>query len=130
MEFDLKLTIRRLLSSVNESNRGDRGDKNIFDVLFNEMERYHRREVRSIADLKARDNKKVKGDLWEQFCHLYLSSLETKNGNKRYKIVWFWKKVPTDFFTKVFPVLSDTSCEGNFGKEAVVVVHLRLFKLK
>ena len=39
-------------------------------------------------DLKARDNKKLKGDLFEEFCQLYLQA-----GGK-YKTVWLWKEVP------------------------------------
>ena len=78
--FSLVSSLRSILS------RQD-GD-NTFEALIRDIETYHGRQVSSMHDLKARDNKKLKGDLFEEFCQLYLQA-----GGK-YKTVWLWKEVP------------------------------------
>ncbi len=92
MSFDLTATLRRILS--------DHSGAELFPFVFQEIERYHGRVVASIGDLKARDNKKLKGDLWEAFCYLYLSHLSNYDSLK-YKIVWFWKEIPADFLISI-----------------------------
>jgi len=85
-QFDLPATIGRLLASCVEASE-------VFPRLHEEMERYHGREVASLAALRARDNMKLKGDLWEEFCRQYLLQLES-GGARRYETVWAWREVP------------------------------------
>jgi hypothetical protein len=43
-----------------------------------------------VADLKVRDNKKLKGDVWEVFCQTYLQV------TGKYQEVWLWNQVPDE----------------------------------
>jgi hypothetical protein len=92
----IKNVIISLLSYYNDN------DKNkIFDRLLDEIQKYHSREAHTLNELKDRDNKKIKGDIWERFCVLYLENLEAyyknnNNINKKYINVWLWKDVPNN----------------------------------
>lgn len=111
-DFNLVGVIRRLLSSNLE-------EKQIFAALFNEIEKYHGRPVTSVSDLRTRDNKKLKGDLWEQFCHLYLSHLTLDDNTTRlYNTVWLWKDVPREFL-QVIGLRSDTKVDNGIDIIAI-----------
>jgi len=59
-------------------------DSNIFDECVNAIELEHGRPVTNLSDLKKREDKKKKGDMWENFCKLWLESSE------KYKKVWLF----------------------------------------
>jgi hypothetical protein len=92
MDFDLKGTIGRLLS------RG--GDEPLFEGLRDEIERYHGRRVATLSELRSRENKRLKGEVWERFCQLYLASLPCAQGEAQsamcYSEVWLWREVPSE----------------------------------
>lgn len=61
---------------------------NIFDEYIREMELYFSRKVTNISEMKLRDNKKIKGDMWELFCRDWLLSSD------KYIEVWLLKDCP------------------------------------
>lgn len=85
--MDLPATIRHCITK--STTTGD----NIFDLLVIEIENYFNRKTNNIQDLKDKYNKKLKGDVWESFCKMYLET--------RYKRVWFWKDVPEKARAKI-----------------------------
>lgn len=62
----------------------------VFDSVVRSIESYFSRRVNDLQELKARECKKLKGDVWEEFCYQYLLSLE------KYTSVWKWKEVPPE----------------------------------
>lgn len=87
--------IQALITSILSRNN----NLNLFEQLFHEFENHHQRQVSNIHDLRNRDSKKSKGDVWERFCCLYLSNLTSDakgSSEKKYKNIWLWKDVPSD----------------------------------
>jgi hypothetical protein len=72
----LKKTITRLLSVP---------DAKIFDGCVEAIEIEYGRPVTNLCDLKKREDKKKKGDLWEYFCRDWLQSSD------KYKNVWLFQ---------------------------------------
>lgn len=72
----LKKTITRLLSIPNAD---------IFDGCVEAIELEHGRPVTNLCDLKKREDKKKKGDLWELFCRDWLESSD------KYRNVWLFQ---------------------------------------
>lgn len=72
----LKKTITKLLSVPNV---------NIFDGCIEAIELEHGRPVTNLCDLKKREDKKKKGDLWEVFCRDWLQASD------KYKNVWLFR---------------------------------------
>ena len=72
----LKKTITKLLSVANA---------NIFDGCVEAIEIEHGRPVTNLCDLKKREDKKKKGDLWEVFCRDWLDASD------KYKNVWLFQ---------------------------------------
>ena len=62
--------------------------ENIFDGLLSEIEAYFDRRVTTLEEMKARESKKAKGDLWELFCRDWLIS------TGKYLNVWLLKDSP------------------------------------
>jgi len=61
---------------------------NIFDAVVQEIELFVNKPIHSIADIKSQAlNKKIKGDLWESVCYLYLQNYMNHK-------VWFYKDFP------------------------------------
>lgn len=77
--MDLETVIRKCIT------KGSLNNKNIFDLLVDEIETYFNRQVNTVQELKDKYNKKLKGDIWEQFCKLYLKSCG------EYKRVWLFR---------------------------------------
>jgi hypothetical protein len=71
----LKKTITQFLSVPNA---------NIFDGCVEAIEIEHGRPVTNLCDLKKREDKKKKGDLWEVFCRDWLEASD------KYKNVWLF----------------------------------------
>jgi hypothetical protein len=72
----LKKTITKFLSVPNV---------NIFDGCVEAIEIEHGRPVTNLCDLKKREDKKKKGDLWEVFCRDWLEASD------KYKNVWLFQ---------------------------------------
>ena len=62
--------------------------ENVFDILVNEIQNATNSPVHSISDLKRQRSTKVKGDLWEELCVLYLLHV------KSFDHVWRLKDIP------------------------------------
>jgi hypothetical protein len=82
--FDIDACLRRILS------RADSGNINIFDHFIEDLEAYFSRRVTSIAEMKDRDNKRLKGTIFERFCQKWLLASD------KYEKVWMWNEVPDD----------------------------------
>lgn len=61
-----------------------------FDRFLQQIESYYGRQVSSLAEMRARDNKKLKGDVWERFCQAYLQA------QGRYQEVYLWNQIPEE----------------------------------
>jgi predicted helicase len=59
-----------------------------FDVMINEFLAYYDEPVHSVTEMRVKRQTKTKGDLWEQFCKLYLKTV------KKYDDVWLLKELP------------------------------------
>lgn len=73
----LKKTITKLLSIPNT---------NIFDGCIEAIELEYGKPVTNLSDLKKREDKKKKGDLWENFCKDWLEA------SGKYKKVWLFQE--------------------------------------
>ena len=82
-------TIKRILSSlVSKDNTHD----SLFDQLVVKCLEHYDAPVHSIQEIRSKRNTKVKGDLFEAFCILYLT-------HKGYQ-AWLLKEVPDDILTQ------------------------------
>ena len=66
---------------------------NRFNAFIAMCQQYYSRPAHTIAELKSRDNKKIKGDIFENFCVLYLQS-------KGYE-AWRLEDVPEPLLTQL-----------------------------
>jgi predicted helicase len=78
--------LSKVPQSISTSQRSSNINLDIFDDCIREIELEHGRPVTNLSDLKKREDKKKKGDLWEQFCKLWLQSSD------KYKNVWFFQE--------------------------------------
>lgn len=85
--FDLQLTVRYLLSKPS--------NENIFDNFIQQLEIYYGRRVGGMEELKYRENKKLKGDIFEQFCKQYLLAIN------KYEKVYLFKEIPQEIKEKL-----------------------------
>lgn len=85
--FDLQQTIRYLLSKPTQEN--------IFDNFIQQLEIYYGRRVAGMEELKYRENKKLKGDIFEEFCQQYLLAIN------KYDKVYLFKQIPEDIKNKL-----------------------------
>ena len=71
-------------------------NKNTFDVLEYNISNIYNKPCTNLYELRQKaNNKKEKGDLFEEFCKIYLISL------KKYNNVWLLKDVPNDILNKL-----------------------------
>jgi predicted helicase len=82
--MDIKKTLHEIFLS---------SPPNRFDSFIDVCQKWYSRPSHTIAELKTRDNKKIKGDIFEDFCVLYLSS-------KSYT-AWRLEDVPEDILVKL-----------------------------
>ena len=69
--------------------------KNLFDEFINKCAEHYEKPAHNLVELRTRDNKKIKGDIFEEFCVLYLKHI------KKYTNVWLLKDVPDEVLKKV-----------------------------
>lgn len=69
--------------------------KNLFDEFINKCAEHYEKPVHNLVELRTRDNKKIKGDVFEEFCVLYLKHI------KKYTNVWLLKDVPDEVLKNV-----------------------------
>lgn len=87
---------------------------NLFDEFLLGCQEWYERPAHSLLELKSRDNKKIKGDIFEEFCVLYLKYV------KEFANVWLLKDVPAELLTKLSMKRQDMGidliCETSIGQ--------------
>lgn len=68
---------------------------NLFDEFIVECQKWYESPAHTFSEMRMRDNKKVRGDIFEEFCVLYLKFI------KGHKNVWLLKDVPDEILTKL-----------------------------
>jgi len=72
-----------------------RSPLNLFDEFVLECQKWYSLPAHSLTEMRKRDNKKIRGDIFEEFCVLYL--LHVKN----YEKVWRLPDVPDEILLKL-----------------------------
>lgn len=78
-----------------------RSPNNLFDEFIIECQKWYEKPAHTLVELRMRDNKKIKGDIFEKFCLLYLKYI------KGYKNVWLLKDVPQTVLDKLKMIRRD-----------------------
>jgi len=68
---------------------------NLFDEFINECQKFYEQPAHTMTEMRTRDNKKIRGDIFEDFCVLYLKFV------KNYTNAWRLEDVPEDILTKL-----------------------------
>jgi len=84
---------------------------NLFDAFVLECQKNYEKPAHSLAEMKKRENKKIRGDIFEEFCVLYLKHV------KSYSNVWRLPDVPDEILLKLNMKRRDMGidiiCENN-----------------
>ena len=88
--------------------------QNLFDKFILECQTYYEKPAHTLLDIKQRDNKKIKGDIFEEFCVLYLKYV------KGYQDVWLLKDVPDNILLQLKMIRNDMGID-------IIVKHQHLF---
>jgi hypothetical protein len=68
---------------------------NLFDEFICECQKWYEVPAHSFVEIRKRDNKKIRGDIFEEFCVLYLKYI------KGYNNVMLLKEVPSELLEKL-----------------------------
>ena len=68
---------------------------NLWDAFETECQKFYNAPAHSLVDMRARDNKKVRGDIFEDFCVLYLRNVGG------YDNAWRLPDVPAEILEKL-----------------------------
>jgi hypothetical protein len=74
---------------------------NLFDEFILECQKWYEMPAHSFSEMRMRDNKKIRGDIFEEFCVLYLKHANANANAKGYKNVWLLKDVPDAILDKL-----------------------------
>ena len=91
-------TLSERLDSVIQKllvNSSSQQTENLFDLFVRICQKFYEEPVHSIAEMKSRENKKLRGDLFEEFCCKYLV---TCYGLRQ---AWLLSALPGDIRTKL-----------------------------
>ena len=72
-----------------------RSPLNLFDEFILECQKFYEVSAHNFAEMRRRNNKKIRGDIFEEFCVLYLKKV------KNYANVWLLKDVPDPILEKL-----------------------------
>ena len=72
-----------------------RSPLNLFDEFILECQKFYEVPAHNFVEMRRRNNKKIRGDIFEEFCILYLKKV------KNYANVWLLKDVPTQILEKL-----------------------------
>ena len=72
-----------------------RSPTNLFDEFVLECQKWYSQPAHSLTEMRKRDNKKIRGDIFEEFCVLYLKHV------LNYEKVWRLPDVPDDVLIKL-----------------------------
>jgi len=84
--MDLQKTLHKIFLSSPE---------NLFDAFIKEAAEFYALPAHSLQEMRTRENKKIRGDIFEEFCVLYLTHV------LGYEDVWLLKDVPEDILTQL-----------------------------
>jgi hypothetical protein len=84
--------MNRLLHTIFIENKDN---KNLWDTFEAECQKFYNEPAHSFTEMRVRDNKKVRGDIFEEFCVLYLKHI------KGYDDVWLLSDVPDTILTEL-----------------------------
>ena len=68
---------------------------NCWDAFEKECQKFYNEPAHSLTEMRTRDNKKIRGDIFEDFCVLYLSKVQ------KYDNVWRLEDVPSEVLEKL-----------------------------
>jgi len=80
-----------------------RSPPNLFDEFVVECQRWYDQPAHTLTELRTRENKKIRGDIFEEFCVLYLLHVEG------FTNVWRLQDVPHDILVQLKMVRQDSS---------------------
>jgi hypothetical protein len=94
-----KIKIRRRMDNLQDELYKIflKSPNNLFDEFILECQKWYEMPAHSFSEMRMRDNKKTRGDIFEEFCVLYLKYANTKG----YKNVWLLKDVPDAILDKL-----------------------------
>ena len=72
-----------------------RSPMNLFDEFILECQKWYSLPAHSLTEMRKRDNKKIRGDIFEEFCVLYLKNI------LNYEKVWRLPDVPEEILIKL-----------------------------
>lgn len=72
-----------------------RSPMNLFDEFMKECQKWYEEPAHSFVEMRTRDNKKIRGDIFEDFCVLYLKHV------RNFENVWRLNDVPVDVREKL-----------------------------
>lgn len=72
-----------------------RSPQNLFDEFMIEAQKWYDQPAHTLTEMRCRDNKKVRGDFFEEFCVLYLHHV------RKFDNVWRLEDVPESILTKL-----------------------------
>jgi predicted helicase len=78
-----------------------RRPNNLFDSFIDECHKFYEKPAHNLVEIRARENTKIKGDIFEEFCVLYLKYV------LNYKNVWLLKDTPDDILEKLGMIRKD-----------------------
>ena len=52
-----------------------RSPVNLFDEFLNEVQKWYESPAHTFTEMRIRNNKKIRGDIFEEFCLLYLTNI-------------------------------------------------------
>ena len=88
-----------------------RSPTNLFDEFILECQKWYSQPAHSLVEMRKRDNKKIRGDIFEEFSVLYLKHV------KSYEQVWRLPDVPEEILLKLSLKRRDMGidilCENN-----------------
>jgi predicted helicase len=88
-----------------------RSPTNLFDEFIIECQKWYSQPAHSLVEMRKRDNKKIRGDIFEEFCVLYLKHI------KSYSQVWRLPDVPEEILLQLSLKRRDMGidilCENN-----------------
>ena len=73
----------------------NKDNKNLWDTFEGECQKFYNEPAHSFTEMRVRDNKKVRGDIFEEFCVLYLKHI------KGYDDVWLLADVPDQILVEM-----------------------------
>jgi hypothetical protein len=69
--------------------------ENLFDDFILECQKFYEEPAHTFTEMRTRDNKKIRGDIFEDFCVLYLKYV------KKYDNAWRLEDVPEEILEKL-----------------------------